>query len=348
MLFNVEHDHGDRIVGYLVPDTFNGRGRLVIRSGGIDLLNLETFEPREALVAAKRHETGICGFSLTEDNLPGLSRFEDLEILEAQTGIVIYRRYRPEAIVHSKIFRLETHLAPLTRLDRAIADRFQFHFVGIERHGLETTNQMLLMNNTSSVFASGRLAYKSVEYYVDQGYSSVIMLHDPYDELAERLLVLRLIAQGKELDLGARDNLALQAAADFARDLPIDDERALGRHFRHLEPGTISVIADPLVRQLTKRLSDEAITPSDISGALSILSNFAVVGIRTRADLFAEDLAYRLAIPAGEIPVIAISPTVQELGQRLRAHSSVERILEHDLALFHEVGRAFKKSLASH
>lgn len=347
MLFNVEYDGGNRIDGYLVPDSFGARATFIVRSGARDLLTRQTSDPREALVAAKRHETGLCGFSITEDDLPGLSAMTDLELREAETGIVIYRRHSPDSVVPSKMFRLETHLNPLTAIDRALFGRFQFHFVAIERHGLETTNQMLLMNNTNSVYASGKLSYKSVEYYIDQGFSSIALIHDPYDELAERLLMLRLLAQGKGMNLGARDSLAFQAASAFAADLSLEDERALGKAFRHLEPTVVSVLVDPLVRQLTKRLPDEPIAPSAVSAALTILANFAVVGLRNAPEMFAEDLAGHLGIPAGEIPVVPVSPTVLALSARLRAHPNVERILEHDLALHHEVARAFKKSLAA-
>lgn len=344
MLFNVQWDHGTEIVGYLVPDTFTGQSTLVVTGGGEELLRMPTTEPREALVEAGRHETGLCGFTVDERALPGLAGMRHLEITEAESGILIYRRCPPEEVLHRKVFRLETQLLPLARLDRAIAPFFQFHFPSIERHGLETTHQLFLMQNTDSVYVSGRLSYKSMEFYIDQGYSSVALLQDPFDELAERILVLRLIGDGFGSILGMRDNVIFEAALAFASELPLDTDKGLRRAFRTIPPEAASVLSDPLARQLTTRLPNEAPGPSAVSGGLATLAAFELVGLRDQADMFMEDLAGTLTLSPEQLPRIEPIPTVKQLGQRLRACSPVEVLLEYDLAIHQQVRTAFKKS----
>ena len=112
----------------------------------------------------------------------------DLELFEAETGILIYKRPRPHNI-KKKLLRLETHLFPLWTLDNAIAPQFQYFAKGIESHGRETVTQLFLLNNVESVYLSGNILYKNFAYFIEFGFQTFMMLQDPYEELAERLLV---------------------------------------------------------------------------------------------------------------------------------------------------------------
>lgn len=345
MLFNIEHDLGTEIIGYVVPDGFSGRSTIRVMCGAEELLKKVTDSPRDALVAAGRHETGLCGFTITEGEIPGLADLTELEIRDNETDVIIYRRHNPDAIVRQKVFRLETHLLPASRIDRALQPRFQFYFPSIDRFGLETTHQMFLMNNTESVYASGRVSYRSVEYYLDQGYSSMTVIQDPFDELAERILLLRLIGENRAGVLGLRDTVLFEAVKTFASALPVDSDKGLSRAFRDIDPDSANMLSDPLVRQLTTRLPDEMLKPSSISQALSVLSTFKVVGLRHRADLFAEALVDAFSLHTGGVPVFEPIPAARELGARLRTMPAVERLLEHDIAVFHFLSEAFEKSL---
>lgn len=344
MLFNVESDTGSEIVGYLVPDGFTGQPTIVVTSGAEDLLRRPTWVLYEALVAAGRHETGLCGFRIDEENVPGLGTLDDLEIRDAETDLIIYRRVDPDVIVRRKIFRLEVHLLPLFRLDRALGQNFQFSFPSVERFGLETVNQVFLMNNSASINASGRVTYSSVQYYVDSGFDCVSILHDPFSELAERLLVLRAIGHGSANFLSLRDNVSLEATIAFAKALDVKTDKGLRRSFRELEPDVAAVLSDPVVRQLTTRLPDEQLKPSSISRALSTLSSFKVVGLRRHPELFAQAVAEELSLDYDNLPRPHPIPAVEELSSRLREIPSIERILEHDLSLYQLVSEAFEKS----
>ncbi len=345
MLFNIEHDLGLEIIGYVVPDGFTGRSTIRVMRGGDELLVKQTDSQREALVRAGRHETGLCGFTISDSEIPGLAEIHDLEIRDSETDIIIYRRINPEAIVAQKIFRLETHLLPASRIDRALQPRFQFYFPSIDRFGLETTHQMFLMNNTNSVYASGRVSYRGIESYLDQGYASVAMIQEPFDELAERLLLLRLIGENRAGILGLRDSVAFEAVKRFASGLPLETDKTLSRAFRDIDPEVADMLTDPLVRQLTTRQPNEGLKPSSISQALTTLSAFRAVGLRNRAELFAETLVDALSLHTGEVPAVEPIPAARELGARLREMPAVERLLEHDIAVFHFVSEAFEKSL---
>ncbi len=344
MLFNVEIDIGEKIIGYLVPDSFSGRAEIVVTRGEEELLRKPTSDPRGALVTAGRHESGLCGFEIDETMIPGLNGIEELEIRDAESGIIIFRRRRPERLVHQKMFRLETQLLPLLRLDQAMQGHFQFYFPSIERYGLETTHQMFLMNGTESVFASGRMSHKSIEYYLGQGYKTIALIRDPFEELAERVLVLRQIAETDRNFLGMRDAVLFEAATLFSCELQLEQDKNLKRAFKHITPEVAAVLGDPLVRQLTTRLPDEPVTVSSVSAALDVLASFETVGLRSQPNTFLEAVAEGLLISLEEFPSIDPIPVTRELALRLKACPPVEALLEHDLLLYDQIRTAFEKS----
>ncbi len=114
MLFNLEADTGDRVTFYVVPDGFQGVPNIRVFNGGEELFVFEANEARQALVAASRHETGQCGFSIDSSLVPDLPALSNLELYEAETGVLIYRRRRAPHMVAHKILRLET--TPLSTL----------------------------------------------------------------------------------------------------------------------------------------------------------------------------------------------------------------------------------------
>src|ERR1700677_4869144 len=134
MYFNLESDTGDKIVGYVVPDSFSGVPNIRVRSHGEELLVFAANEIRAGLVAAGRHETGLCGVRIDVDMLPALSELRNLELTDADSGLLIYRRPSVD-IVHKKVLRLETHLLPLWRLDNAPETQIQYFARSEEKFG---------------------------------------------------------------------------------------------------------------------------------------------------------------------------------------------------------------------
>src|SRR5208283_2893915 len=161
MLFNIEADRGSHIVGYLVPDDFTKSPTLQIREAGVRVADLLCEEERPSLIAAGRHGTGRCGFTINESMVPNLAQNDTVELYDAETEILIYRRQQTADVTQERIFRFETHLFPLWRLDECAEHRFQFFHKGVDRHGRETATQMLQLNNATSIYLSGRVAFKA-------------------------------------------------------------------------------------------------------------------------------------------------------------------------------------------
>jgi hypothetical protein len=344
MLFNLEVDEGNRIVGYVVPDSFSDTPSLRITDGQQDLLVLPCQVERPALVAAGRHATGRCGFIIDETIISGLSQQQALELYDDETNILIYRRRPSSEVTQKRIFRLETHLFPLWRLDDVVGRHFQYFHKGIERHGRETATQVFLLSNSTSLYFSGRLTFKAYENYINETFNCVAVLHDPYAELAERLLTLKHIRKfGDEL-LGARDMMAYGPAISFAETIENDD-KVLRRAFATMPKMAVANLANPVTRQLAARAPDEAPSKGAIAAALDTLSSFAVVGVRERQDLFLEELAHLLGTNAALLPAIPEFAATGQLAERLRQLPEAEILIEQDLEIYHHVKSALDNAL---
>jgi hypothetical protein len=347
MLFNIDVDQGSRIVGYVVPDNFSESSSVRITDGARDVLVLPCQEERAALVYAGRHGNGRCGFTIDETIIADLSRQEALEIYDHETNILIYRRRPPSQVTQKRVFRLETHLIPLWRIDDKVERHFQYFYKGIERHGLETATQMFLLNNSSSLYLSGRLNFRSYELYINETFNCVAVLRDPYRELAERLLALKLVrksANGAQL-LGMRDMLSFAPAIDFAEAIEID-EKALHRAFATMPPAAIANLANPVTRQLASRNPDEVPRKGAVAIALGTLSRFAIVGLRERQDLFRAQLGELVGADAHGLPEMPSFNRTAELCEQLKFVPEAQVLIEQDLEVYFHVKSAIEAALS--
>ena len=343
MLFNLEQDSGERVTGYVVPDGYSTVPMIRVCGRGVELVTFAANETREALVFSARHATGQCGFSIDTTLVPDLPDLVDLEVFDSETGILIYRRPRPDNI-KKKLLRIETHLFPLWTLDASIAPRFQYFAKGIESFGRETVTQLFLLNQVESVYLSGKILFRNYAYFIESGFQTLVMLQEPYEELAERLLVLGKIRKVGSAVLGMRESAALEPAMDFAESLPIQDGKAMKRALRQMPEDVSALLANPLVRQLTASAPDEMPGGGAVAAALDILASSALMGRRHEPEKFLQGLAELLEVEAGALAALPKFGPVAPLAQLLRESGIGEIILEKDLELYHYVETAANKA----
>lgn len=343
MLFNLEMDEGARIIGYIVPDGYSTIPKLRVSSGGNVLADMEANEFRAALVAAGRHETGRCGFMLDETIIPGLGGMADLEVREAESGILIYRRCPPGAIKR-KLLRIETHLLPLWRLDKALSGHFHYAAERIENFGRETVAQLFLLNGVESVFASGSIYYKNFSYQIEDNFDVALIAQDPFEELAERLLILKRIKTAGLNLLGQRERISLAPLIGFVEDLDLNDPKALKRAFRSLPGELTGLIANPLVRQLTTSGPDEMPKGRAIAAALDVLSSFKTVAMRSDPVHASESIAAVLGLDAEQVPEPGQFAVVPPLAEVLRQTKALDSLLEMDMELHYYLTEASRKA----
>ncbi len=341
MLFSVDYDVGGSIGFYLVPDTGGTVPSVRIAHDGVEIMVLPANQNRPELVDSGRHSTGMCGFIIDDSVIPGVAGLPHLDINEAETGLEIYRRPRG-TFLNDKVFRLETHLLPLWRIDDALKDRFQYWYRGIDRRGIETSMQVFCIVDLKSAYISGRLFIKSIELYLTQGFKSVVIFRDPYEELAERLIILKNVTDKTRELLGPRDMLTFEPVIESLGEFEKLEEDALRRFVRRAPNEVLTPLSNPLTRQLSCGTPDETPKKTSVAQSLSALAAFDVVCLRSDAKHFSEALGEMLGLP-GEtpIPVMNEYARVTELAQKLRTISEVEGLLELDLNIFTQTQHAF-------
>lgn len=341
MLFNIEHDTGDQITGYLVPDNFSSISRVRLMNHGEVVSIFETPEIRHALVTGARHETGRCGFTIDDRDIPNLAMQYQVELYDDDTGCLIYRRLKP-VMIPRKIIRFETQLLPHWRLDEMLFQHFQYVGKGVDRYGRETVTQMMLLENTPSLYISGRINFKNYSYYIDNGFECFCMVQPPHDECAERLLVLRNAAKIGAAFLGERDAKRYEPAIRFAESLPLEDAKTLRWALQDMPEDVAGLLANPLTRLLTTSNPDDMPGPSAIASALDVLAGFGVVGIRGRGREFNDAIGEWLGLDPTPFPVLPPLKAVSPLGDFLRETKVLDVILEKDMELFHHIEEVFK------
>ncbi len=336
MLFGVEDDHGASIDCHLVPDAGGTTPSLRVLGGGRQLAVVSATVIRPEFLASGRHATGLCGFHIA--SVPDLGSYADLELREASTGLLVYKRPQSTQLANTKVFRLEMHLLPLRRFDEAFKDRFQYWYEGIERHGLETTMHTFRIPRCTSLYLSGRLMWQGIQALLPE-FKRLIVLRDPFHELAERLLVLKNLRGDQPSLLGARDLSTFQCVIEFLSEVDAFDARFCKTFVKRAPAEVLKALANPFVRQLASH--DQAELPKNaLATALQALSSFDVVGVRDDAEAFSNSVAEIL--DAGRpLPLLRDYSKVVELGDRLRQFSKVDTILDKDLDIFESVKQAF-------
>ncbi|WP_413992033.1 hypothetical protein ACMDCR_08085 [Labrys okinawensis] len=338
MLFNIQSDNGHAIVGYVVPDDYERTTTLRVVVEGEVIARVPTDECRISLVESGRHGTGLCGFTIDNAVVPDLFDLHDLQIFEDETGILIYRRRPASADIQERVFRIETHLFPLWHMDTALQEHFCHFHKGVDRYGSETTTQIFLLDNAQSIYISGRLPYRQYYSHLDS-FACVTLLHEPYYELAERLMTLKHATKYGDTLLGPRESTILQPAIDFANALNSDGE-ALSRAFAAMPGPVIALLSNPIARQFAAESFDAPEPRGSVATALANLSQCALVGVRERAAPFAGDLENLLGLPPATVQIAPMLQPAQALANKLRHIPEVEILLESDLDIYAQVSEA--------
>lgn len=336
MLFNIEHDGGDCIIGYIVPDGYSSEASFRVRAGGRILLEMPTTDVRPALVAAGRHETGRCGFILDSASLPNINLMADLEILESSTNFLIYRRSQSK-FLKRKILRIDTHLFPFRKLDLSLKPLFQYCMLRIENFGRETIEQLFLLNGVDSIFLSGRIMYQNYQSYIQGKFSTFVMLQDPYEELAERLLTMKILSQVGQVEkrlLGEREEMLFAPVIAYMENLSLSDPTALKRGIMNMPRNVIALLSNPLVRQLTTSTFDEMPQRFSVASALDVLSSCDVIGFRHDPATINRLVAETLRLKPANIDAQEQAQSVRLLGAILKDTKAVDGFLEKDIELY--------------
>ncbi len=344
MLFNLEYDHGTILEGYLIPDGFSDLPHIRVSDANGDLMILPCDQLKQAVIDSGRHENGRVGFKLDTTIIPDLAERTSLMIHDAKSGLLIYRRPQVPQTIPLKILRLETQLLPMVKFDYHCGRHFQYELPSVERFGHETALQAFHLNAIQSIYISGRLLLRNYEEFLDKGFKAIVLLTDPYYELALRIFLLKRMARTQISFFGDRDKIILAPAAEHFADVDLESEASLKMALKEAPQNVRSVLVSPVTRQLATTIPEQLVTRSDVAAAIDLLSRFAIVGHDSDSLYFQHAVGELLGIPIDDFPLPSRHSTLENIAAQLRSLHIAELMLEEDLIFDHYVREAMKPS----
>ncbi|HET6377564.1 MAG TPA: hypothetical protein VFG05_04570 [Methylocella sp.] len=341
MLFNIDDDSGSRIIGWLAPDNPAATPKVIVHLDPDRHIVVDATAYRPLLKEQCLHNTGLCGFVITEKNCPGITAAKDLEIKDSENQILIYRRRSAPDLIQGKLLRLETQLVRSHNLDEALNRRFHMTYNALELMPEETTQRIFGLMFTKSLYLSGRVFWQAWEPLArDNGFRAAILLRDPFEELAERLLILKWASlSGSEPAAGFLGR-ALQSSASIFRTVDLTDLTALQGVLSRPPEELRGALFNPLVYQLAAPNAFDPPPAPETASALDSLAAIDAVGLRSDSRAFLELLAAVLDLPQ-PLPDVTLGtgPAVSGLADKLRELEAARALIEMDLEVYAEAAR---------
>lgn len=340
MLFNLEYDHQTVLEGYIIPDGFSDTPSIKVSDASGLIAILPCDQLKQAVVDSGRHESGLVGFRLDESLIPQLAQLSTLAIHDAKTELLIYRRPPVATPVPLKIIRLETQLLPMVKFDLFCGHNFQYQLTSMERFGHETTLQAFHLNAVNSIYLSGRLLLRNYEEFFDKGFQGIIMLTDPFYELALRIFLLKRMAKTQISFLGDRDQILLAPAAEHFAEVNLDDAGALKVALKKAPQNVRNVLISPTTRQLACTFPEQLTSHADVAPAIDLLSRFKIVGHDGDVLHFQRAVGELMGIGIDDMPLPPRHSALEQVAERLKSLPIAELLLEQDLIFDHYVRKA--------
>ena len=341
MLFSIDEDTGSRITGWVMPDNPAATPKVVVHLGPEHHVVLDAFVVRPLLREQGLHNTGVCGFVVNEKNCPGLTAAGDLEIKDADNHVLIYRRRDASQFIDLKFLRVETQLFRSHGLDDALTARFHMSYKSLELLPEETTRSIFAIPFTNSVFASGRIFWRMWEPMVrDRNFKAGIVLREPFEELSERLLILKWASLSGANSAAAVLGQAVQLCAKTFCNVNLGDLTALQDLLSRPSDELRAVLYNPIVHQMAAPNAFDPPPTPETAAALDSLAEMDAVGLRDDAGAFLRLVAAVLDLP-DQLPGVSprTSQTVIGLAEILREMGPARALIEKDLEVYAEVAR---------
>ena len=345
MLFSVDEDTGTRIVGWIMPDNPSHTPSVSVFEGNEKLAEIQARIVRPLLREQGLHDTGLCGFVVDEAAVTGLARRHQIDVYDAHTQTLVYRRRYGAQTIQRKLFRLETQILPNVRMNRLFDSLFQMSYPRIESLPPDTTRNVIDLAFTNSIYISGRIYLAEYEvFFQKNGFESCTYIRDPLEELSEQLLTLEWISRNNDDTVKQLGNIGLGGLVDAVKGKDLKDADDFGAWLLRLSPEDRQLLSNPLTRLLTCRNSDEPLSVIAVPSALDALSGMKAVELRGNLEHFLLLVGAQLERDLGTWELPAPSPGVTKLAEGLKDKEIVQQVLAADLELYSEFSNALGRT----
>jgi hypothetical protein len=336
MLFNIDADSGNQVSGWVMPNNPAATPSVIAYLNANNHVVVEASLYHALLKEQGLHNTGICGFVLDESNCRDLAAAKRLEIHDAETNLLLYRRRPEDGLINRKFFRLESQLFRSVTVDDALEPHFQMAYPALELQSEETIRAIMTIQFSQSIYISGRIFWRFWEPLLrDRGYTVGTLLRDPFCELAERLLILKLASSPEGERIADAVGPEVQAAAAHFRTIDLRDISAIEATLQSPPLELRSIVYNPLTHLLAAANPFDPPAAQPTARALESLADMDVVGLRQDTGSFFEQLSGILEASqsfSGE--VVPTSSTVVQWAEVLRERPAMRRLIEMDLVVY--------------
>lgn len=348
MYFFVDADLGDQIYCWVSPDHPSKIPEILVHRGDGQVQTFQATVVRPDLVPTL-HSTGLCGFVLTEENVPGLSTDKDLAIVHKDDGMLVYRRPQQGYLGGRKLFRLETQLVWHGALNAMLEPRFQLPYSRLELLGEDTLRWIPQIPYSDSIYATGRIRFKPLEGYLrDNGFILATLLRDPWDELAEQLLLLRTVSRRPELASRFHFSPGHRSLLDKMVAAPWTNTAELESLFASLDQREATALSNPASNLFGAGQNPVRSAGELLANALTTLSDFHAVGLRSDLSGFVETLAAVLEVDTLDDVQQPEHETVREVATVLSGMAPAKKLIKLDLELYARVEEAYHAGSLEH
>jgi hypothetical protein len=347
MLFHFDLYDG-RLIGWVLPDNPSAMPRIKISGPGASFIELEANSLRTDLRDSGYHETGMAGFVIDDKVFPYLSEvIDEIEIRESESNTLVYRRFQPGGHLPIKLLRLELRAMPDPETENLFAKHFALYYGAAQRYPQDTLFGILNNSAIKSIYVSGHPNYQQYEQVLrDREYKIIMLIRNPYEEMAERLLFARYASNPNAPAFVADHMYGLGPLKEMVKDVKFDDIGSLRAAFNAMTDPQKQTLNNPLVRALACSL-DERPKAAHVEIALSKLSRMDLVGLRNRFGEFKSILPELLGVDVFGNHELTNLSWVTQIVEQLSDIKQVRNLIALDLDLYSFAEEAVTEALGT-
>ena len=192
MRFYVDHDLGALSRCWVAPDNPVAISRIYVTLEGRRVAELDAWLVDDVIRLQGWHSTGQCVFEITDAQAPGISQARRVELYDADTNVLIYRRSPRTDLIQAKVVLVDTSIIGDSAIQSVLFDHFQQSYFGVGTLSDEVLRVLFESPWMTSSFFSGLILMPRYEgSFVGDEILTTTLIHDPYVEMATRLLWLK-------------------------------------------------------------------------------------------------------------------------------------------------------------
>lgn len=345
MHFFIDQDSGSSISGWVVPDNPSDVPEFIVRVPGRVDMPISANVLRTDLRDLGLHSTGLAGFHIDEHHVGDLSEIADVAILDAGTGIPLYRRPDPKQHLEKKLLLIDVSIFPQIRIIRRIMSFFALAYPAVDRLPIETISALIVNKAASSIFITGQPNWmRHGSLAREREYVTSALLRDPFEDLAERLLFIAHLAKQPGRKASNYSFERYQDALELIAEMDFSDRRSVLAGFRKMAPEQRRLFRSPMT-SVFGGTPDSDLQRRNVSVALDNLAQFDVVGVRPLFDDFSSMVDESLGSTLMQGSELESLPGTAELAAILAELGLVADLLDEDIALYSFVCEAVETGL---